>query len=562
MSPTFDLAVVGSGFAGSLVALIARRLGLSVALVERGRHPRFAIGESSSPLANLLLEELSQRYDLPRIRPFAEWGSWQRAHPEVGCGLKRGFTFYAHARRSPFGADPGRRDQLLVAASPCDEVADTHWYRPDFDAFLAREAEEAGAVYLDETDLAVVSREGDGTTLEARRLGERRTLRARFVVDASGPRGFLHRALSLPSSAFPDLPATEGLYTHFTGVRRLDAMGLHPSPPPPPYPVDDAAVHHVFDGGWIWVLRFSNGLVSAGIAAEPRLARELRLEEGAAAWDRLLALFPTVRRQFEEARLAIPWIHRARMPFRSAVAAGSGWAMLPSAAAFVDPMLSTGFPLTLLGIARLAAALEESSGNGSFEARLRDYEAITLFEADTAALLVSALYAHFGDFEVFAALTKLYFAAASFAEAARRLGRPELPGSFLSGTHPTFGPAFAACCRLALARDPGRRGELLDAVARAIEPLDVIGLSDASRRNWYPVLFEDLLSAAPKLGVARSEVEAMLRRTMPLTSSEPSRATTPSRGAPPDPTAAAGTGATTRETSRRPARGSSETSTA
>jgi len=45
-----DLANVGSGFGGSILAMVARRLGLRVALLERGRHPRFAIGESSSPL--------------------------------------------------------------------------------------------------------------------------------------------------------------------------------------------------------------------------------------------------------------------------------------------------------------------------------------------------------------------------------------------------------------------------------------------------------------------------------------------------------------------------------
>ncbi len=555
MTPTVDVAVVGSGFAGSLVALIARRLGRSVALFERGKHPRFAIGESSSPLANLLLEELADRYDLPRIRPLAAWGAWQRAHPEIGCGLKRGFTFYAHAPGRAFGGDPERRDQLLVAASPCDEVADTHWYRPDFDAFLAREAAEAGAEYSDETELAILSIGSEGAMLEARRPGKPWRLRARVVVDASGPRGFLHRALSIPESRFPDLPETESLYTHFSDVRRLDAMRIFPSPEPPPYPVDDAAVHHVFDGGWIWVLRFSNGLVSAGVAAEPWLARELRLEEGAAAWDRVLERFPTVGEQFADARPTPPFVHRRPMPFRSAVASGPGWTLLPSAAAFVDPMLSTGFPLTLLGIERLGAALQESWGSASFAPRLDAGAARTLFEADTAALLVSALYAHFSDFEAFAALTKLYFAAASFAEAARRLGRPELPGSFLSGDHPIFGRALAACCRLALERDPARRGELLDAVARAIEPLDVIGLSDASRRYWYPVLAEDLLDARGKLGASREEIEAMLRATMPLTSS-PSSGSSPS---PRGPSAGAGTGARTPGTSRTPAGAPSET---
>src|SRR5215472_612856 len=122
----FDLIVAGSGFAGSLTALIARKLGLSVLLVEKGTHPRFAIGESSSPLANLLLEELCDRYGLEEVRPLCAWGSWRRSHPELAVGLKRGFTFYGHRTSAPFAGDPERRDQLLVAASPHDEVADTH----------------------------------------------------------------------------------------------------------------------------------------------------------------------------------------------------------------------------------------------------------------------------------------------------------------------------------------------------------------------------------------------------------------------------------------------------
>src|SRR5678809_1232909 len=105
MSPDFDIAVIGSGFAGSLMAMIARRLGRSVLLVESGRHPRFAIGESSTPLANLLLEELARRYDLPALLPFTKWGSWQRTHPEIACGLKRGFSFFHHRFGEPWRGD-------------------------------------------------------------------------------------------------------------------------------------------------------------------------------------------------------------------------------------------------------------------------------------------------------------------------------------------------------------------------------------------------------------------------------------------------------------------------
>src|SRR6516165_7320272 len=117
MTPDFDLAIAGSGFGGALLAMIARRLGLSVLLLERGKHPRFAIGESTAPLTNLLIEQLALRYDLPRLLPLTSYGPWQRNYPEVVCGLKRGFTYYHHEAGKPFLPHDDRRNQLLVAAS-------------------------------------------------------------------------------------------------------------------------------------------------------------------------------------------------------------------------------------------------------------------------------------------------------------------------------------------------------------------------------------------------------------------------------------------------------------
>src|SRR5262249_52467262 len=128
----FQIAVVGSGFGGSLIAIMTHRLGLSTVLIERGRHPRFAIGESSTPLANLLLEEISAEYDLPFVRPLSKWGTWQKQLPQLASGLKRGFTFFHHEFGKTFATDASRRNQLLVGASPNEEIADTHWYRPDF----------------------------------------------------------------------------------------------------------------------------------------------------------------------------------------------------------------------------------------------------------------------------------------------------------------------------------------------------------------------------------------------------------------------------------------------
>src|SRR4051794_19076303 len=108
MRTDFDVAVVGSGFAGSLAAMVLERLGRSTILIERGRHPRFAIGESTSPLANLILEELARRHDLPRLLPLASHGPWMRTYPDVTCGLKRGFTFFHHEAGRPYDVAPRR----------------------------------------------------------------------------------------------------------------------------------------------------------------------------------------------------------------------------------------------------------------------------------------------------------------------------------------------------------------------------------------------------------------------------------------------------------------------
>ena len=222
-----DVAIIGSGFGGSLTALALRARGQRVALIERGRHPRFAIGESSTPLANLLIEELAARYDLPQVRPFCKWGSWQRLRPDVACGLKRGFTFLFHQPGQEFADTDEHQRQLLVAASPHDAIADTHWYRPQFDQALAGEAQRAGAEYLDMTRLECLSHHGDSSILDGEREGRPVRVSARFVIDASGPRGFLHRALHLDETPLRWLPPTQGLYTHFEGVERWDR--LYPS---------------------------------------------------------------------------------------------------------------------------------------------------------------------------------------------------------------------------------------------------------------------------------------------------------------------------------------------
>lgn len=501
----YQIAIVGSGFAGSIMAMAARRLGHSVVLLERVRHPRFAIGESSTPLANLLIEEIADEFDLPFLRSFSKWGTWQREHPEIACGLKRGFTFYHHEFGRPFPRDreAARRRQFMVGASPIERIADTHWYRPEFDAYLVRQAQSLGAVYLDETDIDQVEQSADGIRLGGKRDGGAVSLTADFVIDASGPRGFLHRAFRLPEKAIGGFPATQGLYTHFTDLGSLPAYYV---PGTPPYPPENAAVHHVFDGGWVWVLKFNNGLTSAGVAAMDPVAERLKLRDGETGWRNLLRELPSLGDIFASAQPTLPFVWQPRVAFQSAVVSGERWAMLPSAAGVIDPLLSTGFPLTLLGIQRLARLLR-NQGRPEFASGLVAYARATTREFEATARLVGALYARMSQFDQFKDLSRLYFAAASYAETARRLGKRELVPDFLLCGHPRFGPQLRELSDL-----PAGDASQARRVLAAIEPIDVAGLTDSSRDPWYPALAADMVRNAAKLSASEGEVYAMLDR--------------------------------------------------
>jgi FADH2 O2-dependent halogenase len=522
MKQSCEVAIVGSGFAGSLLARVLTVLGYDVVLLERGTHPRFAIGESSTPLANLSLERIGARYGLADCYRLATHGRWLTHHPELRRGLKRGFTYYRHHPGQVFANRGFDSERLLVAASPNDAISDTHWLRADIDHHFVREAVAAGVDYRDRVEVSGAAFRPDAVHLTGSHQGEPFTLRANFVIDASGPGGFLARQLAIPSGLENTETRAAIVFSHFADAQLMrDAM---PGLPDGPYPDDWAAVHHVIDEGWMYSLRFDDGVTSAGFQLTPRGMASLSSDgsDPTALWNELLQRYPTIERAFAGAMPLMPIAFRPLIQHRLTRATGARWAMMPHAYAFVDPLFSTGIAWGLRAVERLALAFEAAAPGSRVpdDKTLARYDAALSAEADQIDLVVAGAYEAMAHFDLFAAQTMLYFATVSFAEVTQRLSSDEAVAwrGFLGVGDPVLGPlpreSLARLKQITHCRgDVGTAAEregFVDWLARAIAPRNIAGLADVRRRNLYPVDLDALVERHALVGMSREEVVAAL----------------------------------------------------
>ncbi len=486
-----DLAILGSGFGGTLLAIIARTLGYSVALLERGTHPRFAIGESSTPLADFKLAAIADRFGLDWLRPFAKYGTWKANYPHLTCGLKRGFSFFRHDLGKAFTPTAHNTNALLVAASPDDAIADTHWFRAEFDAHLVNRAIAEGVPYLDRLEIHSIRHSDRGWELEGIRPDGAASIHAGFLVDATGNGQALSQPLGLESVDPSCLRArSRAVYSHFVGVARWHDVLQETAGPAATaehmFPCDAAALHQIIDGGWMWVLRFENGVTSAGFSLDPETHPIRPDETPEAEWKRLLRTYPSLARQFTEAEPVRPFVRTGRLQRRLTQAAGPNWALLPHSAGFLDAWLSPGIAQTLFAVNRLGRLLAEDWRSPTREQRLAGYGRAVLRELAWVDEITGTCFACFDRFPVMATVTMLYFAAAMFCEERERTGQAGPDEAFLLADHPGYREMADRLFRQALTVDASDSDRFMAAARHGFEPYNLCGLCDPDRRNMYP----------------------------------------------------------------------------
>ncbi|MEM1176723.1 MAG: FAD-dependent oxidoreductase [Acidobacteriota bacterium] len=517
-STPYFAVIIGSGFAGSILARVLRRLKKRVVVVEKSRHPRFALGESTTPIGGLALERLAARYRLDDLRHMAAYGRWLDDLPHLRRGLKRGFTFFHHQNGEPYANGPDNDHRLMVAASPDDRLADTHWLRSDVDHHLAKRAVAEGARLLQETTVEDVEVTEGGVRVRIRSDQGVDFLESRYVIDASGGgHSVLARAFDLPSKTDRVPIDTSLLFCHMDGVRHLRDSVPDPHPELAPYPEERAAVHHLLDIGWLYVLRFDHGPASVGLVLRkdrlPISQEQLEVRPGRAL-RRLLDRYPSLGEIFRDARPVDGVVgYKARLQHRYSSAAGKRFFLLPSAYAFYDPLFSTGIAWNLLAVERLASLFEGRYGDA------RDYALLLSQEADQLESLIESCYLSMDNFDRFVGVTELYFAGVSFAEAQQRLmpmrdGRPDAWDGFLGARDPVMS-SLVVQTRDRLRRDAkglASASNLLPWLRQRLSSRDIIGLDQAPTPRLYPVDLDVLQERSDRLGLSPEEVFAALPR--------------------------------------------------
>jgi tetracycline 7-halogenase / FADH2 O2-dependent halogenase len=512
--PSFDTAILGAGFSGALLARILASRGRSVLLVERGRHPRLAVGESSTPIADLILDQLCDRYRLSDVAPLARYGRWIRECPQLMRGCKRGFSYFQHHPGRPFEETEDHSHSLLVTASASDAVADTHWMRADVDHYLVQGAVAAGVDYRDQTSLAGLA-PGPPWKLTLRRARETQTATAEFLVDASGAAGAVADSLGLADWRPRMRTATHSCFAHLVDVgswsERLRREGH--SLDDHPFDADAAAQHHLLEEGWLWMLRMDDGRTSVGwtrplgdpanrqamAAGLPRPSSAPGV--GARPADDLAELFglapyPSLLALLSGARLVAPAtgaLHSGPLQRLRAPAAGDRWALMPTTAATIDPLHSSGIAHALSGVERLAALLlETDAGTPHRRGRLAVYADQVLRESLLMDRLVAACYASWHDFARFVAASSLYFIAAIRCEERRAGSSAEgLPlwsvdDRKLVDRLDHFTDRLEQLGRSdRWGRDPKATAALIDQMRGELDPWNSAGLLDPDASNMY-----------------------------------------------------------------------------
>lgn len=487
----YDFLIIGSGFAGSITAMILKQKGFAVLVAERGVHPRFAVGESSTPIADMILRDISERFDLPFLKKLSRYGTWQKYYPEIICGLKRGFSYYPHRPGEPFVSDANHKNELLVAASENDTNSDTNWLRSDVDHFLVNEARKLGIIIKENATVEKLIKKGSNWTAEINTGGTNEVIRCDWVIDGTGSPHFSNRFFGTISESGQFETNSAAVFSHFEQTGRwlnyLNGKDFNTNDYP--YDPDHSALHQIIDEGWIWLLRFKNERLSAGIVLDLGLP-DYHDKSPDQLWDEIIGKYPSVYELFKNSSLAqIPgkFIKTGRLQRKLDQTYGDGWLALHHTSGFVDPLHSTGIAFTLSGVEKITGIFNPAESRANILLALGKIQKEFEEELSFIDKLVACCYKSRWYFPLFTAAVMLYFIASVRYEQSRLNGN--IPETFLCAGDKDLKnlieEIYGEIKSLDVTQNEIKAEEIIKMIQKRIEPYNSVGLMDPGAKNMY-----------------------------------------------------------------------------
>ena len=393
---TYDIAIIGSGIAGSTLGAILARHGLDVVLFEAKSHPRFAIGESLILETSETMRAMADLYDVPELAYFSS----ENFFPFAGTthGVKRHFGFLHHASGQPH--DIQHTLQAVIPKEPHGH--EFHLYRQDTDYFLMTTAVSYGVTVLQNTPIADIDLHPDHVTLTTAK-GEQ--FNAGYVVDAGGFRSILADKFNLRDY---DLKThARGMFTHMINVPDYHQTSGSQKSYGLPYSMAEGTLHHVFNGGWLWVIPFNNHsfstnpLCSVGLLLDPRQYPQRDDLSPEDEFRTFIDQFPSIKSQFAHAHAVRDWVRAGRIQYTSKQIVGDRWALLGHAAGFIDPLYSKGLYSSLTAVSLLSHLILQAQQTGDYSRQaFIDLETVTGNFVQTADRLVANSYKSFKHYKL------------------------------------------------------------------------------------------------------------------------------------------------------------------
>ncbi len=356
----WDAIVIGGGPAGAIVALALARRRRRAIVLEKTQFPRFHIGESFLPATFDRLRDLGLEPELRKLPHVPKFG----AEFVMGYGGKH------------------LEIEFSDGFCPCPETFNIE--RSIFDEMLLREAQRGGADVRQNVTVKQILSLTDG---DVRVLTDTGEIRGRFLLDASGQQTVVGRHLGTRKTAEEAHLRKVAYFNQFDNVWR------------PPGRKEGQPLIVMMDEGWFWAIPLNERRTSVGMVLDAEVARRIGQSENInsdamLAWG--IARCPAVRERMKEAvgtdepnRVLADFSYRCR-PY-----AGDGYFLIGDAAAFMDPIFSTGVSVAANGAMEVAKYVDDILAGRMSAARARR-KYISHLEESTATLfqLIRQYYDH------------------------------------------------------------------------------------------------------------------------------------------------------------------------